>query len=47
MHYGDAQEFGELLEDLILGEGGVALIGVGVAHAEDVLQQHLFDDLYQ
>jgi hypothetical protein len=25
----------------------VALVGVGVAQAEDVLQQHLFDDLYQ
>ena len=47
MNYGDAQEFGELLEDLVLVEGGVALVGVGVAQAEDVLQQHLFDDLYQ
>ena len=29
MHYGDAQEFGELLEDFVLGEVGVALVGVG------------------
>ena len=43
MHYGDAQEFGELLEDFVLGEVGVALVGVGVAQAEDVLQQHLVD----
>ena len=38
VHYGDAQEFGELLEDFVLGEVGVALVGVGVAQAEDVLQ---------
>ena len=47
MNYGDAQEFGELLEDLVLVEGGEALVGVGVAQAEDVLQQHLFDEIYK
>ena len=29
MHNGDAQEFGEPLEDFVLGEVGVALVGVG------------------
>ena len=47
MNYGDAQEFSNLLEDLVLGEGGVVLVGVGVAQAEDILQQHFFDDHYQ
>ena len=31
----------------VLGEGGVARIGVGVARAEDILQHHLVDDLNQ
>ena len=33
MHYGDAQELGELLEDGVLGEGGGIPLGVGVAQA--------------
>ena len=41
MQYGDAQEFGEILKDVVFGEGGVALVCVWMTQAEDVLQQHL------
>ena len=41
VQYGDAQEFGEILKDMVFGEGGVALVCVGMTQAEDVLQQHL------
>ena len=30
MHYGDAQEFGEILKDMVFGEGGMALVRVGM-----------------
>ena len=41
MHYGDAQEFGEILKDVVCGEGGVALVCVWMTQAEGVLQQQL------
>ena len=41
MQYGNAQEFGEILKDMVFGEGGMALVCVGMTQAEDVLQQHL------
>ena len=41
VHNGDAQEFGEILKDMVLGEGCMALVCVGKTQAENVLQQHL------
>ena len=41
VHHGDAQEFGGLLEDGVLGEGGRVPVSVGVAeapHAGPVVQ---------